>query len=147
MSIKVIEPGTALEQKTTYTHDEFGNRNSVSVTLDHDLDAATPPQTRTTTTVWGERDGTRVLDYGEWGAKATAVYDADTLYQRLLAELVEALRSRNDLRADQAGDRARKLLQFSVIPEAGHAGLYTESHMGTFVERIVKHLKVADVVP
>jgi len=62
---EVVEPGTALEQRTTYTSDAYGNRSSVSVTLDHDLDAQTPVQTRTTSTVWSHRDaqGAIVVPY------------------------------------------------------------------------------------
>ena len=97
--------------------------------------------------VWGERDGTRILDPGEWGAKATAVYDAKALYQRLLAEITEGLRDRDDLPADEAAENARKLVQLSVVLGAGHEGIHTESHMGAFVERIVEHLRDTDVVP
>ncbi len=86
--------------------------------------------------VWGEHDGRRLLDYGEWGAKLTSVYDARALYEQLLQELS------HDPRVGAASD----LVRMSVIPNAGHAGLYTRSHMNEYLDEIVRQLRETGVL-
>ncbi len=95
--------------------------------------------------VWGEKDGTRVLEYGEWGAKTTAVHDALALYQRILGEVADQL-SASGMAREAARDRANDLVRMTVIPNAGHTGLYTHSYMGEYVDTILEHLREARVL-
>lgn len=89
--------------------------------------------------VWGEHDGTRLLDNGEWGSRLTAIGDARALHERVLAEVADALRERGEDEA-VARQQAHRLVRFAVVPGAGHAGLYTRSHMEAYLEGIAGQL-------
>jgi len=97
--------------------------------------------------VWGEKDGTRLLDYGEWGARLTAIGDARALYHRVAREVAERLAVTEEISRAGALDRARDLVRMSVIPGAGHAGLYTRTHRDRYLDEIVEHLRAAGALP
>ena len=86
--------------------------------------------------IWGEKDGTRLLDYGEWGAKVTALCDARALHRRL----------RRQVAARRSPESSERLVRMAVIPGAGHAGLYTRSHMRAFVDEVVRNLRESGIV-
>ena len=83
--------------------------------------------------VWGEKDGTRFIDNGEWGAKLTAVADANALFSRVSS----AVSSRT------SPEFARRYVRMSVVPESGHTGLNTKSHMNGYLDQLVAHLREA----
>ncbi len=86
--------------------------------------------------VWGEKDGIRLLDYGEWGSKATALRDARALHRRLRRQVAEC----------RSPEECERLVRMAVIPGAGHAGLFTESHMRAFVDEVVRNLRESGIV-
>jgi len=96
--------------------------------------------------VWGEKDGTRLLDHGEWGTRLTAIGDARALYERVVHEVADRLAANAKLGRSAALDRAKDLVRMSVIPNSGHAGLYTRSHMDRYLDEIVNHLRGAGVL-
>ena len=96
--------------------------------------------------VWGENDGRRLLDYGEWGARLTSIEDARALYRRVVSEVSEKLAVKDAASFAVALKRAEDLVRMSVIPRAGHAGLYTSSHMDQYLDRIVNHLQATGVL-
>ncbi len=97
--------------------------------------------------VWGENDGKRLLDYGEWGARLSSIQDARALYRRVVSEVSEKLAVKDTASSGVALPRAEDLVRMSVIPRAGHAGLYTSSHMDQYLDRIVNHLQATGVLP
>ncbi len=80
--------------------------------------------------VWGEKDGTRLIDNAEWGAKVTAIADAKALFMRVSEEVSSRI----------SPEFARKNVRMSVVPKAGHAGLHTESYMNRYLDELVAHL-------
>lgn len=95
--------------------------------------------------IWGERDGTRWLDYGEWGARLTAIDDARALSDRVLREVADELSRTSPAAGCSAIEAARKLVRFSVVENAGHAGMFTHTHMDTYLDAIVSHLRAAGI--
>ena len=80
--------------------------------------------------VWGEKDGTRFIDNGQWGAKVTALADAKALFARVSDEVSSRI----------SPEFARKWVRMSVVPKSGHNGLHTKSHMNRYLDELVAHL-------
>ena len=78
----------------------------------------------------GRKDGTRFIDNGQWGAKVTALADAKALFTRVSDEVS----SRN------SPEFARRFVRMSVVPESGHNGLHTKSHMNRYLDELVANL-------
>jgi len=74
---------------------------------------------------------------GEWGARLTAVGDARAHYHRVVREVAERLPVTDETSQAGALDRAKGLVRMSVIPGAGHAGLYTRTHRDRYLDEIV----------
>ena len=85
--------------------------------------------------VWGEKDGIAFFDNGQWGSKLTTIGDARRLYARVR----QAVASRT------SPQMAQTLVRMSVIPQAGHNGLHTESNMNHYLDEIVENLKEAGI--